>query len=298
MSTVINYTVKCAVCEKESKQARIMSYSTFGYPDLDFRPASMLRETMEYWLHECPYCGYINTNLDNPCDLSLEAISDIYEEVESGFDWGQLPDRDYYAIRCAKLSMLNGSTGHDKAAEERFLNRTLRLHDDALQFAKLGAALAKLNDYSGAAKQFLRVAWIFDDNRDEQAATHWRKAAIEQVKIMMNRQQTQVTEETICIYADMSRRVGDFLPVFRLFEQFQPIEIDISDDNFIEKYGHLTMNEFTNMLENRKELSEQGYRLIKFQKELAEREDRAAHTIDEASKTATENHQPGMFFSL
>lgn len=30
-----------------------------GYPDLDLRPASMQRETMEFWVIECPECGCV-----------------------------------------------------------------------------------------------------------------------------------------------------------------------------------------------------------------------------------------------
>ena len=48
MSTIASYTVQCDACKKKSKQDGIMSYSTFGYPDLDFRPPSMLRETMGF----------------------------------------------------------------------------------------------------------------------------------------------------------------------------------------------------------------------------------------------------------
>ena len=57
-------TVKCYVCGKESKQVVLGSTNSFGSSDLDLRPPEMMRGTMEYWAHECPYCGYIAKNID------------------------------------------------------------------------------------------------------------------------------------------------------------------------------------------------------------------------------------------
>lgn len=64
MTTMYQDTVKCYVCGKESKQTVLGSTNSFGSPDLDLRPPEMMRGTMEYWAHECPYCGYIAENTD------------------------------------------------------------------------------------------------------------------------------------------------------------------------------------------------------------------------------------------
>lgn len=64
MTTMYQDTVKCYVCGKESKQTVLGSTNSFGSPDLDLRPPEMMRGTMEYWAHECPYCGYIAENID------------------------------------------------------------------------------------------------------------------------------------------------------------------------------------------------------------------------------------------
>lgn len=229
MSTIGSYTAKCVLCGEQSKHYGLLSYSTFGYPDLDFRPPSMYRQTMDYWMQECPNCGYVNTQLNQPSDLPKETIFNIYHEIESGFDWGQT-----YAIR----------------------------------FAKLGAMLAKSNDYCGAASQFLRVAWIFDDHRDERSATHWRKVAIEHVDSQMNRSQERISEEIICIRADMLRRAGNFQAVLEIDESQLCHDIHI--------------------------------RLIKYQKELSEYGDRATHTLDENNDICmvAKDYRGGMFFML
>ena len=64
MTTMYQDTVKCYVCGKESKQTVLGSTNSFGSSDLDLRPPEMMRGTMEYWAHECPYCGYIAKNID------------------------------------------------------------------------------------------------------------------------------------------------------------------------------------------------------------------------------------------
>jgi len=277
MSTIHPYTVKCAVCGRESNQTRITSYSTFGYPDLDFRPPSMFRETMNYWIQECPHCSYVNTSIDVPCDLSKEAIWDLYREVVFGFDW-KFPFR-YRSILIGRMGMFELFEDYD-AADAKGLTTPHWQYETALRFAKLGFMMVKLNNQYGAAKQFLRTAWVFDDGQNKPAATYWRKEAIKQLKPKVDQSLTQVSEKTICVYADMLRRVGDFQSVFKLLEQ---VRLPLFDINYYaEHYGQLTLDELENLLNSQKELSEQGYRLINYQKKLAERKDRSAHTIDKA----------------
>ena len=211
MSTIHSYIAKCSICGKTTKKDILGSCSSFGAPDLDYRPPQMGRGTMKWWTQECPYCGYVNVRLDHTCALSQKEILEIYQEVEAGFDWGLIKN------------------------------------DVALRFAKLGAMHAKLHNYHGAAEQFLRVAWVFDDDQNEMAATHWRKVAIEHVVIMFKQQVTQDAERMVCIYADMLRRVGDFQQVCQLDEY---------------------------------ELTEESYiQFIKYQKKLSELGDCTVHTI-------------------
>lgn len=83
MSTVKEISIRCAVCGIESKQAVLTSYSLFGEPDLDFRPAPMLRSTMKYWLMECPNCGYVAKTLRRwPC-ASKKNLRQIYSGLDA-----------------------------------------------------------------------------------------------------------------------------------------------------------------------------------------------------------------------
>ena len=230
MSTICSYTTRCILCGNESKHERISSYSLFGYPDLDFRPQAMYRETMDYWVQECPNCGYVNTQLDKPCDLPKEKILNIYNKIESAFDW-----KKSYAVR----------------------------------FAKLGAMLVNSGDSFGAAEQFLRVAWVFDDDKNENEATFWRKMAIEYtglpIALLL---QNNLPEEMVCVYMDILRRTGNFKGVLKMDE------MKLHTDLYIN--------------------------LIKYQKELSEQGDSTAHTLgdNEDVRVFAEKYNGGMFFMM
>lgn len=64
MSKFNNQVVRCAVCNKLVKQTVMMSSNSFGFPDLDGRPAGMMREAMVHFINICPNCGYAHGVLD------------------------------------------------------------------------------------------------------------------------------------------------------------------------------------------------------------------------------------------
>lgn len=84
MSTIENVTVKCALCGKNSGQARMLSVSAFDEPDLDFRPSEMLRSTMRLWLMECPHCGYVAEDIRKRPHMKKQTLLRIYAGAETG----------------------------------------------------------------------------------------------------------------------------------------------------------------------------------------------------------------------
>ena len=75
MSTAARVTRKCSVCGKESEHRVLMSSNTFGGgPDLDTRPAEMMRSTMCYWVQECPHCGYISEDISDETSVGKEYL--------------------------------------------------------------------------------------------------------------------------------------------------------------------------------------------------------------------------------
>ncbi len=64
MSSLETVDWKCAICNKTHKYRIVASvYTLGGGPDLDTRPAQMYRNTMPLWIHECPECGYVASDI-------------------------------------------------------------------------------------------------------------------------------------------------------------------------------------------------------------------------------------------
>ena len=77
----------CSVCGKPSPQPVLLSTNSMGYPDLDLRPPEMQRSTMNTWIHECPHCGYVASDLEDELEISKEFLeSEEYLTCE-GYDF-------------------------------------------------------------------------------------------------------------------------------------------------------------------------------------------------------------------
>ena len=74
MTVIRDLDQDCSVCGKSSPQPALFSTNTWGYPDLDFRPAPMQRDTMFTWLVECPHCGYVANNLNEKLEIPEEFL--------------------------------------------------------------------------------------------------------------------------------------------------------------------------------------------------------------------------------
>lgn len=78
MSTIEEKTVWCAACGRPSEQGRLMSFSTFAGPDLDYRPAQLQRSTMKYWIMACPHCGYVADDIGKWPRVARNTLERIY----------------------------------------------------------------------------------------------------------------------------------------------------------------------------------------------------------------------------
>jgi hypothetical protein len=63
MTTYDTRKLRCHCCGKTSEQSVLTSSNSFGSRDLDQRPPEMMRSTMPSWLQECPFCGYVATDI-------------------------------------------------------------------------------------------------------------------------------------------------------------------------------------------------------------------------------------------
>ena len=71
----MNVESVCYVCGKMSEQMVLVSTNQFGYPDLDLRPPEMERSTMDWWIEECPHCGYVAPDLSEKTAITKEWLN-------------------------------------------------------------------------------------------------------------------------------------------------------------------------------------------------------------------------------
>lgn len=126
MTNYSTSTLQCYCCGKSSEHTVLLSTNSHGSPDLDQRPAEMKRSTIDSWLQECPYCGYVASNIE----MGDAAARSFVETAE---------------FRAASLDPLSDPTAR------RFLVR-------AAQDACCG-------DRKSAFLNTLAAAWVADDNK-------------------------------------------------------------------------------------------------------------------------------------
>ena len=103
MTTMRNFDEKCSVCGETSPQPVLTSTNSWGYPDLDLRPAPMQRDTMSVWLAECPHCGYVAGDLSDKSGISIDFLkSDDYLTCECHDFISDLPKRFYRSYMISK----------------------------------------------------------------------------------------------------------------------------------------------------------------------------------------------------
>lgn len=140
MSMPIDIEIICAVCGKKSTQTALASTNRFGPPDLDLRPPEMERSTMEWWIQECPYCGYVAKDISNETSITKE--------------W--LKNREYFSCENQPFK--------SNLAQKFYKQYMIAIKDEKNEAAFHSAIYA---------------AWACDDVQDADNAIFCRKKALE-----------------------------------------------------------------------------------------------------------------------
>lgn len=91
MTTYSEQTVKCRLCNHSQTVYLLCSYSSFGAPDLDTRPAEMARSAIMSTLQVCPECGYASFDISKDVE-NLEAVKNLL----AGFPESKTMSDDFY----------------------------------------------------------------------------------------------------------------------------------------------------------------------------------------------------------
>ncbi len=171
MSTIVFIERKCAVCGAVNEYTGLTSTNTFGGgPDLDLRPAEMMRSTMNLWIKECPECGYISENISDPTDVTQE--------------W--LQSEKY--LTCDGISFES---------------------DLAKRFYKYYLINLEAQNTQDAFYAVLHAAWACDDKKDRINAKRCRELAISLAAALIEGGHEEKDEIQV-IRSDLMRRAGQF----------------------------------------------------------------------------------------
>ena len=180
--TIINqFEKRCSVCGKTSMQPVLSSTNSWGYPDLDLRPAPMKRDTMNTWLMECPHCKYVAIRLENELEVSPNLLkSDEYMTCDGHDFKSDLSKRFYrhYLISKAKkdyrsmfFSLLHCAWTCDDADDRLAVEIRKKAADSIDLFEADGDEKDNLKimkaDLFRRSLQFDRVADEFNDFRSD-----------------------------------------------------------------------------------------------------------------------------------
>lgn len=162
--------MKCSVCGNISSQPVLLSTNAWGAPDLDLRPPSMQRDTMNTWVLECPHCGYVAENLSNELEIPKEFLKTDNYMTCDGIDF----KRNLSAI-----------------------------------FYKNYLISSEKNDIYACFSNLLHCAWACDDAEDIENAKKARKLAITYIEKLIQ-ENLEEKNNLLLIKADLLRRAGQY----------------------------------------------------------------------------------------
>ena len=173
MSLPMKINCKCFVCNFESVQTILASTNRFGSPDLDLRPPEMERSTMEWWLQECPSCGYVSTEIEDRTSVNQSFLeSDNYLTCSNNEFKSNLAKKFY---------------------KQYLINMADKKHKTAFH-------------------AILHAAWCCDDTNDKELAILCRKLALTELDKFIN-DNAREKETLLVMKADILRRSEMFTSV-------------------------------------------------------------------------------------
>ena len=185
MTTLSRESRKCFICGTVAHYPTIQSTNTFGYADLDFRPAEMRRSTMPYWVQQCPGCGYVSSDISRPVPF-IRYVRDL------------IKSEDY--INCGDIAFCT-------ELPQRFFRQFYLLFEEGRKDEALDAILA--------------AAWCCDDSGEADSAYKCRLLALELIPATIapdsDADEDDQREQNVrsLIRADLLRRTRQFDEVVR-----------------------------------------------------------------------------------
>ncbi|MBQ8987134.1 MAG: hypothetical protein IJ100_07870 [Lachnospiraceae bacterium] len=208
MTTLASTSKKCFVCGTVSQFSALQSTNSFGYSDLDFRPAEMKRSTMPYWIQECPGCGYVSSDISRPVPF-IRYVRSLLQS-DDYLNCGDIPFQTHLA--------------------QQFFRQFYLLFEEGRKEAALNAIMA--------------AAWCCDDSGEKENAHKCRLLAVELIPATVSPDvddDDELREQNALalIRADLLRRTGQFdeviqtytgahYPADRAFDSMAKYEVELA----------------------------------------------------------------------
>ena len=181
MTTYNTHQVTCGACQSASEITVLTSTNSFGYADLDTRPASMARNTINSWVQRCSTCGGCSNNLSDLNQAAYEIIrskryvdqlnNKSHPKLASSFICKSILEEEQKEFSAATWSLINAAWSLDDtgsfelAISARKRSATmlldLELRGELIAYNK-EANSALLIDLLRRSKDFNRASEIID----------------------------------------------------------------------------------------------------------------------------------------
>ena len=182
---------KCVLCSKITEVQVVLSYTRFGYPDLDFHETGMSSCLFHHFIQFCEHCGYSNSDISEfipECDIVVK--TKIYQGILANQSVSNLVKK----FICSAIIRLN------------------------------------INEYGYAGWNYLRGAWAAEFELQEEMGRDLRRKAvfcfIEAQKT--NNRFAENLETEILLIIELLRRVEYFELALNMCRKLEP---EISTDN-------------------------------------------------------------------
>lgn len=137
---IMNETLKCACCGKQSEQEILLSFSTFGSPDLDFKASGMGSRTFAYALQICSECNYVAN------DISEKVPDNLFAQR-----------KEYYQEAIAECNKMN-------------------LEDDVRKFYLMGLVNEENGNQEEASNDYVCAYWLTERSNEKLASKFLKRA--------------------------------------------------------------------------------------------------------------------------
>ena len=108
---IVPVHVKCPFCGGIFKTIVVMSMS-YSKEDSDFRPHFHGLNPMKYFVHECPYCGYIGQSREFK---SVKISKDVPPDEDINYEYRVIGDYDNPFLKLAKSLEMRGANPYNIA---------------------------------------------------------------------------------------------------------------------------------------------------------------------------------------